>query len=128
MCDQLTILIEDDLDHYVGYCTHGTVQVAWGHLSLSLRRNDFVSLVDSAVHACLQAGAPPDGHAAAFRLHVDDVLLYLETESFWKFTDLMRRAVEQMPQAMRRKIKEGAVWRIEMISNRYKAPKQISLN
>jgi len=61
MCEDLTILIEDDIDHYVSQCPHGTVQVAWGHLSLSLRRNDFVSLVDSAVNACLEGGAPPDG-------------------------------------------------------------------
>jgi len=61
-------------------------------------------------------------------MRVDDVLLYLETESFWKFTDLMRRAVEQMPLTVRRNMTEGALWRIEIINNLYKAPEKINLN
>jgi hypothetical protein len=128
VCQDLTILIEDDDSHYITQCEHGTVHVVWGHMSFNLRRDDFVSLADTAVGACLQAGIPPDSKASAFRLHIDDAMVSMEAETFWQFADLLRRAVEEMPPDVQMRIERGAEWTVEIISNLYAPQENVLLN
>jgi hypothetical protein len=103
----------DDM-HYVSQGDRDTVLLVWNSLRLQLRVCDFASLTNTAVEACLKAGPPPDSPARLFRLSLDTVVLEMEAEEFWQFSDLMRRATMRL-------VKRGAAlengfdgWRIQV--------------
>jgi hypothetical protein len=109
MCQNLTVLVQDDDWHYLGLCEHDTVHLVWRHLSLHLRADDFVALTDTVVAACLHAGPPPDSPTTTFRLRVGEVLLILEAEPFWQFANLMRRGAEKLTRRWAKRAPQAAM-------------------
>jgi hypothetical protein len=98
MCQYLNLLTKLEAHRYVGQCEHGTLHLAWDHVTMHLSRADFLRLADilqtlPSDEELFIAKAPPfslscDAHGGMY-LWIGRTGLYLSLYDFLILSEMI---------------------------------------
>jgi hypothetical protein len=95
MCQQLTILAQQDEDHYIAQCEHGTIHLRWEHITVHLQVMDFRALL----RVVLQAWEDKPTYSGKMRLGTSSITLEFPPDAHYPLIRLMRKAAARLDDA-----------------------------